>query len=96
MTRSISTRAALALGMALALVATSSALGQQVTGTLGSPSATTTISGKQLPPPHPTFGGVIKDNAMQSTAWWPPRWPKAWASAPTLACPTCRVSAGGR
>ena len=26
---------------------------QQVTGTLGSPTATTTLSGKQLPPPDP-------------------------------------------
>jgi hypothetical protein len=30
---------------------------QQVTGTPGSPSATTTIDGKQLPPPPPPFGG---------------------------------------
>ena len=42
-------------------------------GTPGSPSATTTIDGKQLPPPAPPFGGVIKDNAVDSTAWWPPR-----------------------
>jgi hypothetical protein len=27
------------------------AMGQQITGTPGSPSATTTINGKQLPPP---------------------------------------------
>ena len=46
---------------------------QQVTGTLGSPSATTTISGKQLPPPDPKFGGVIKDDALQSKPWWAPR-----------------------
>lgn len=39
----------------------------------GSPSATTTISGKQLPPPDPKFGGVIKDGALQSKAWWAPR-----------------------
>jgi arylsulfatase len=44
----------------------------QVTGELGMPSATTTISGNQLPPPDPNFGGVIKDNAMQSKPWWPP------------------------
>jgi arylsulfatase len=47
--------------------------GIQVTGVLGTPSATTTISGKQLPPPDPKFGGVIKDNAAQSKAWWAPR-----------------------
>ena len=46
---------------------------QQVTGVLGSPSATTTISGKQLPPPDPKFGGVIKERASESTPWWPPR-----------------------
>jgi len=45
----------------------------QTTGTPGSPGATTTISGKQLPAPDPKFGGVIKDNAMQSKAWWAPR-----------------------
>ena len=45
----------------------------QVTGTLGSPSATTTISGEQLPPPAPKFGGVIKDDALQSKPWWAPR-----------------------
>ena len=46
---------------------------QQVTGTLGSPSATTTISGKQLPRPEPKFGGVIKNDALQSKPWWAPR-----------------------
>ena len=46
---------------------------QQVAGVLGSPGATTTIDGKQLPPPPPKFGGVIKENAMQSKAWWAPR-----------------------
>ena len=46
---------------------------QQVTGVLGSPDATTTISGKQLPAPAPKFGGVIKNDALQSKAWWAPR-----------------------
>ena len=45
----------------------------QTTSALGSPSATTTISGKQLPPPDPKFGGVIKEKASESKAWWPPR-----------------------
>jgi arylsulfatase A-like enzyme len=44
----------------------------QVTGTLGSPSATTTIDGKQLPPPPPKFGGVIKEDAKDSKPWWSP------------------------
>jgi arylsulfatase len=46
---------------------------QQVNGTLGSPSATTTIDGQQLPTPDPAFGGVIKNEALQSTPWWAPR-----------------------
>ncbi len=46
---------------------------QQVTGTLGSPSATTTIPNTQLPAPDPAFGGVIKNDALQSKAWWAPR-----------------------
>src|SRR2546430_2095308 len=50
-----------------------SAPAQQVTGTPGSPGATTTIDGKQLPPPDPKFGGVIKEKASESTPWWAPR-----------------------
>jgi arylsulfatase len=46
---------------------------QQTTGTVGSPGATTTISGKQLPAPDPAFGGEIKDDALQSKYWWAPR-----------------------
>ncbi len=46
---------------------------QQTTGRLGSPSATTTIDGKQLPPPAPPFGGVIKEDALESMPWWAPR-----------------------
>jgi arylsulfatase A-like enzyme len=46
---------------------------EQITGTLGSPSATTTISGKQLPAPEPKFGGVIEHDALKSKAWWAPR-----------------------
>ena len=45
----------------------------QTTGAPGSPSATTTISGKQLPAPDAKFGGVIKETAPQSKAWWPPQ-----------------------
>jgi len=46
---------------------------QQVTGVQGSPSATTTIDGNQLPPPPSKFGGVIKESAKDSRPWWPPR-----------------------
>jgi arylsulfatase len=45
----------------------------QTTGQPGSPDATTTISGKQLPSPNPKFGGVIKEKASDSKAWWAPR-----------------------
>jgi len=57
------------------MIATGTAAGpaQQVTGVLGSPSATTTLDGKHLPPPEPKFGGVIKESAKDSTPWWPPR-----------------------
>ena len=59
------------------VVAVASCLGsasaQQVTGALGSPSATTTLDGKQLPPPDPKFGGVIKEKASESKQWWAPR-----------------------
>jgi arylsulfatase len=56
----------------LALSCTS-ALAQQITGVPGAPSATTTLDGKQLPPPDPKFGGVIKEKASESTSWWAPR-----------------------
>jgi len=46
---------------------------QEINGTPGSPGATTTIDGTQLPPPDPKFGGVIKENALQSKSWWAPR-----------------------
>jgi arylsulfatase len=49
------------------------AMAQQITGRPGSPDATMTISGKQLPAPDPKFGGVIKNGALQSKPWWPPR-----------------------
>ncbi len=57
---------------ALCLLAGPVVFAQEVTGELGSPSATTTISGKQLPAPEPAFGGEIKDDALQSKAWWAP------------------------
>ena len=60
-------------GTAVLALGCASALAQQVTGVLGSPNATTTIDGKQLPPPDPPFGGVIKEKASESTPWWAPR-----------------------
>ncbi len=59
------------------VVAVASCLGaasaQQVTGTLGSSSATTTLDGKQLPRPDPSFGGVVQEKASESKPWWAPR-----------------------
>jgi arylsulfatase A-like enzyme len=49
------------------------ALGDEISGTPGSPSATVTLGGKQLPPPDPKFGGVIKDDALTSKPWWAPQ-----------------------
>jgi arylsulfatase len=45
---------------------------QQINGTPGSPSATQTIDGKQLPSPALPFGGVIKESAKDSKPYWPP------------------------
>jgi arylsulfatase len=56
----------------LVLVATA-AYAQQTTGTPGSPNATTTIPGNQLPAPPPNFGGVMNEQLSQSKPWWPPR-----------------------
>ena len=61
------------LAIALTMAMMRPAMAQQVTGTLGSPDATMTIDGKQLPAPDPKYGGVIKDDALQSKAWWAPR-----------------------
>jgi len=61
-----------AAGLVLLLAAVP-APAQQTSGVPGSPSATTTIDGKQLPPPPPKFGGVIKETAPQSKPYWPLR-----------------------
>ena len=58
---------------AAAMLAANISQAVEITGELGSPSATTTLSGNQLPPPDPKFGGVIKERASESTPWWPPR-----------------------
>src|SRR5262249_18011985 len=46
---------------------------QQLTGIPGSPSATTTIQGNQIPAPPQKFGGKIARDAAQSKPYWPPR-----------------------
>ncbi len=55
------------------LAAVVGARGQQITGEPGSPSATTTIDGKQLPHPPFKFGGKVERNAAQSKPYWSPR-----------------------
>ncbi len=59
--------------IAVVLAAAAHIDAQQVIGELGSPSATTTTGGKQLPLPDPKFGGVIKEKAADSKPWWAPR-----------------------
>src|SRR5271165_5977054 len=68
--RDVSLGAALTVAWLLAAVPVKA---QEINGTPGSPSATTTIDGKQLPPPPLPFGGVIKEDAKDSTPYWPPR-----------------------
>lgn len=56
------------------VIATTPLVAVEVTGVLGSPSATTTIDGAQLPPmPDEKFGGKIERNVVQSKPYWPPR-----------------------
>jgi arylsulfatase len=57
----------------LFLPAIVSANPQQINGTPGSPSATTTIDGRYLPAPPQPFGGEINPNALQSKPYWPAR-----------------------
>ena len=66
-------RRSILAGVSLLALGYAPALAQQVTGVPGSPGATTTIEGKQIPPPEPSFGGVIKEKASDSTPWWAPR-----------------------
>ncbi len=73
--RPIPLRASLLL-MAALFIATmvgATAHAQTITGTLGAPSATITLDGKQLPAPSLPFGGVIKESALDSKQWWQPR-----------------------
>ena len=60
------------VGMAVAM-AFAPASAQQITGTPGSPNATTTIDGHVLPPPPQKFGGDIELNAAESKPYWPMR-----------------------
>jgi arylsulfatase A-like enzyme len=58
----------------LAVALSAPASGQQAEAPpLGSPSATRTIEGLQLPAPDLPFGGTIARDALESTAFWQPR-----------------------
>ena len=63
---------ALVLAASVLALSVGSTFAQQVTGTPGSPSATTTIDGKYLPPPPAPFGGTINLDAIDSRPYWPP------------------------
>ncbi len=65
--------AALLLASAASLSASPPAVAENGPAKPGSPSATTSIPGNQLPPPPPGFGGKIERNAAQSVPYWPPR-----------------------
>jgi len=62
-----------ACAIALSLPALGAATAQVITGTPGSPSATTTIDGKYLPNPPPKFGGEIGLDVAQSKPYWQPQ-----------------------
>src|SRR5262245_46350968 len=62
----------IACTLAISFPALHSASAQVINGTPGSPSATTTIDGKQLPPPPPKFEGVITEDAKDAKPYWPP------------------------
>ena len=64
---------ALCLAALVGTTAVSSMQAQQITGTPGSPGATTTIDGSQLPAPPEKFGGKIERDVTQSKPYWPMR-----------------------
>ena len=63
---------ALSLGLLVGTALTVPASAQEVTGTPGSPNATTTIDGRQIPPPPGQFGGKIELDASGSSPYWQP------------------------
>ena len=64
---------ALTLGFLTATALTTAAIAQQTTGVPGSPSATSTIDGRQIPPPPAAFGGTINLDALNSKPYWQPQ-----------------------
>src|SRR5277367_5098664 len=68
--RNISLLAALMAAWLLTAIAVRA---QEINGVAGSPDATMSIKGNQLPPPPMKFGGVINQSYLDSKPWWPPR-----------------------
>jgi Sulfatase len=68
-------RELLTVGLCLVVGAVFSpaSIAQQVTGVPGAPSATSTIDGRQIPPPPGAFGGTINLDAQTSTPYWQPQ-----------------------
>jgi arylsulfatase A-like enzyme len=59
--------------LTLTFLLSAAASAQQINGVPGSPSATTTIPGDQLPAPPEKFGGKIEREATKSKPYWPAR-----------------------
>jgi len=62
---------ALTVGLLVGTALTAVASAQETTGVPGSPSATTTIDGRYLPPPPAPFGGEVGLDAKDSKPYWP-------------------------
>ena len=71
--RALTIASSLLLGVAVCALLPLGAAAQQITGTPGSPTATITVNGSQLPAPPQKFGGKIERNVGQSTPYWPAR-----------------------
>ncbi|MCC6849234.1 MAG: arylsulfatase [Deltaproteobacteria bacterium] len=65
--------AVLVAGLVLAQASSARAQKQSEAPPLGSPAATRSLDGRQLPAPDMPFGGTIEHEALKSKAWWPPR-----------------------
>ncbi len=59
--------------VAFAVATSMQASGQQIYGTPGSPAATTTIQGDQIPAPPAKFSGKIERTTVGSKPYWPAR-----------------------
>src|SRR5215470_8151182 len=57
----------------LGMIASATVAAEQGPLPEGSPAATRTLDGQQLPAPDLPFGGKIERNALQSKSWWQPR-----------------------